>query len=107
MRYNIRNIFRKYKIKAKKLYTIIALTILEMVMILWYGNWIPTPIILIPLIQFVAIFENKDIWSRLSEDEKKEITLSEDELDNFVIGIENKIKQGISIEDILIEIKET
>ena len=106
MRYNIRNIFRKYKIKAKKLYTIIALTILEMVMILWYNNWVLAPVILIPLIQFVAIFENKDIWSRLSEDEKKEITISENELDSFVIGIENKIKQGISVEDILIEIKE-
>ena len=102
----MRGIFRKYKIKAKKLYTIILLTILEMFMILWISNWVPNPYMLVPFVQFIAIFENRDVWSKLSEDEKKEITLSEDELDKFVIGIEKQIKKGISVEDILIEIKE-
>ena len=101
----MRGIFRKYKIKAKKLYTVIFLTILEMFMILWISNWVATPLILVPFIQFIAIFENRDVWKKLTDDEKKEITLSEDELNKFVIGIEKQIKKGISVEDILIEMK--
>ena len=101
----MRSLFKKYKVKAKKLYTIILLTIIEMVMIVWYNNWVPTPMMLIPLVQFIAIFENRDICKKLTEEEKKEITLSEEELDSFVYNIESKIKKGMSSEDILIEMK--
>ena len=101
----MRGLFRKYKIKAKKLYTVIFLTILEMFMILWISNWVATPLILVPFVQFIAIFENRDVWKKLTEKEKKEITLSEEELNNFVYNIESKIKKGMSSEDILVEMK--
>ena len=102
---SIRKFFRKYKIKAKKIYTVVILTILEIVMILWYTNWVFTPMIFIPLIQFVAIFENRDVWKKLSEKEKKEIILSEDELDNFVKGIVESLSDGMTIDEILEKIK--
>ena len=101
----MRKFLRKYKIKAKKLYTIIALSILEVILILWCNNWVPTPALLAPAIQFVLIFEYRDVWDKLSDKEKKELTLSEDELDKFVIGIEKEIKDGKSANDILIELK--
>ena len=97
---------KKYKVKAKKLYTIIALTIIEMIAIVWWNSWIITPAILAPLIQFVAIFEHRDVWAKLSEEEKKEITLSEEDLDNFVKGVVRTIIDGKNIEDILKKIKE-
>lgn len=100
----IREIFRKYKIKAKKLYTIAAITILEVVMILWLSNWTPTPAIIPPFIQFVLIFENRDGWSKLSEKEKEELTLSEEDLDNFIRAITEKIKK-LPVEEIIKEIK--
>lgn len=95
---------RKYKIKAKKIYTVILLTILEIIGIIWLNNWVITPVILVPLIQFVAIFEHRDVWKKLSEEEKAEITLTELELDNFVRVIVEKLEY-MSLEEILIEIK--
>lgn len=98
-------LIKKYKIKAKRIYTIILLTIMEMFLILWIGDWIPTPVILVPLIQFIAIFENRDTWAKLTEKEKEEFTLSEDELDSFVIGIVSELALGKKLSDILENIK--
>ena len=97
---------KNYKVKAKKLYTVIILTIIEMIGIVWLSNWIITPAVLIPLVQFVAIFENRDVWKKLSKKEKEEITLTEEELDSFVKGIYNTIIEGKSLEDLLDRMKE-
>ena len=97
---------KKYKVKAKKLYTVILLTIIEMIGIVWLSNWIITPAILIPLVQFIAIFEHRDVWKKLSKKEKAEITLTEEELDLFVKGIYNTILEGKSLEDLLDRMKE-
>ena len=102
----LREIFRKYKIKAKKIYTVIILTIIEIVMILWFNSWVPTPMIMIPLVQFVAIFEHRDVWKKLTEKEKSEITLSEEELDNFIKGIIENVLEGKSVEEIIKNVKE-
>ena len=97
---------RKYKVRAKKLWTVIVLTIIEIIGIIWLSGWIITPAILMPLAQFVAIFEHKDVWEKLSKKEKAEITLSEEDLDNFVKGIIESIIDGLSIEDLLLKIKD-
>jgi len=102
---SIKTLIKKYKIKAKKLYTIIALTIIEMFLIFWGCNWIIKPAIMVPLVQFVAIFENRNVWTKLTEEEKKEITLSEEELDSFVIGIVDELASGAKIANILERIK--
>ena len=99
------DLFKKYKIKAKKLYTIIALSVLEIVVMLYFNSWVFTPAIFAVLLQFFMILENKDIWKRLTDDEKKELTLSEDEIDNFVKGIADELANGITVEEILITIK--
>lgn len=95
---------RKYKIKAKKFYTVILLTIVEMFIILWACNWVLTVAIMAPLVQFVAIFENRKGWSKLSEEEKKELTLTEEELTNFIKVVAEKLDY-MTTEEIIQELK--
>ncbi len=97
----LRNLFRKWKIKAKTFWTILAITIIEVGLILWCNNWMPSPAIIPPFIQFILIFENRDVWAKLSEKEKEELTLSEDDVSNFVKGVEQKLKTGITVEEII------
>ena len=101
----MRKIFKKYKIKAKKLYTVIALTLLELFIIFVCNDYQPHLAMIAPLVQFCLIFEKRDIWTRLSEKEKKEILLDEEDVDNFVIGVEKLIKKGKTSGEILEEIK--
>ncbi len=101
----IRKFFRKYKIKAKKLLTVIILTALEMVALLWYNNWQFSPVLIIPLIQFALIFEKKNMWSKLSDEEKEKVLLSEDDVSGLIRGVSILIKKGKSTEDIIEKIK--
>lgn len=101
----IRKFIRKYKIKAKKLLTVIFISIIEIVLFLWSNNWMPSPIVLVPLIQLALIFEKKNVWARLTEKEKKEILLSESDVDNFVRGVEKLLESGKTSREILKEIK--
>ena len=96
---------RKYKIKAKKLYTVIFISIIEIIMILWWNSWAFTPAIFAPLIQLAMIFENRDVWKKLSKKEKEEITLTEEEFDDFVKGVVISIVDGLSTSEILKKIK--
>ncbi len=98
--------FNKYKVKANKFYTILIITIVEILLILWLSNWQFSPAIIPPFIQFLLIFENRDVWSRLSNEEKEDLTLTESDITNFVIGIEKKLSKGKSVEQILEKILE-
>ena len=98
-------IFSKWKIRAKNLKTIIALTILEIILILWYNDWKFHPVIIATLVQFSLIFERRDVWSRLTKKEKKEVLLDEDDVENFVKGVEVLIKKGKTSGEILEKIK--
>jgi len=100
----LREFFRRYKIKAKTFWTILIITIAEIGLILWCNNWMPTPAMIPPFIQFILIFENRDVWAKLSEKEKEELTLSEDDVSNFVRGVEQKLKTGITVEEIIAKI---
>lgn len=102
---SIRKFFQKRKINAKKLLTIILLTITEMIIILWINDWVISPFLLAPFIQFVMIFEKKDVWDKLTEKEKKEVMLDEDDVTGFVKGIERLIAEGKTSAEILEEIK--
>jgi len=97
--------FRERKIKAKKFYSVILLTIVEILLLWWGLEWQLKPVMLVPFIQFIAVFENRDIWKRMTEEEKKRCMLSEDDVKKFIRGIEKFIKDGKSSEDIIEEIK--
>lgn len=101
------NIFKKYKVKAKKFYTILFITILEIIMILWLNDWRLSPVMIPPFIQFILMFENRDLWSKMTEEEKEELTLSEEELSNFVKNIIKNKEKGLTAEEILSKILET
>lgn len=96
---------RKYKIKAKKLLTVILLSIIEIVWLLWANNWVPSPVILAPLIQFAFIIEKKKVWSKLSEKEKEKILISEDTLLGLVKGVIVLNENGIEADSIVEKIK--
>ena len=64
---SIRKFFQKRKISAKKLLTIIILTIIEIIIILWINNWELSPYMIAPFIQFVLILEKKDVWDKLTK----------------------------------------
>jgi len=96
----ISNFIRKYKIKAQKFLTIILLTIIEIILILWLNDWVFTKVMFAPFIQFVMMFEQKDVWSKLTEKEKEEILLSETDVSKFVEAIKNWLKSGKSVQDI-------
>lgn len=98
-------LFKKYKVKAKKLYTIIMLSILEIILILWSNEWAFHIAIVPVFIQLAFIFENKDIWSRLTEKEKKEIMLAEEDIKKLIEGITKLLDEGKNSSEILDEIK--
>lgn len=102
----IRSLFRKFKIRAKTLIFIGILTILEVVFLFWHNNWNFTIAAIIPLIQFILIFERREKWDKLSEEEKEKVLISEQTLDGFVKGIEKMINEGETSESILKKIKE-
>jgi hypothetical protein len=101
----VKKLFKKYKIKAKKFYTVVILSIIEIFLILWASNWQFTLAIIPVGIQLAFIFEQRDIWARLSEEEKKEVLLSEIEVEALIKGIEKLVKDGRSSSEILEEIK--
>lgn len=102
---SIRKFFQKRKVSAKKLLTIILLTIAEIVIILWFNDWNVSPYLIAPFIQFVMILEKKDVWDKLTEKEKKEVMLDEDDVTGLIKGIERLIEEGKTSEEILDEIK--
>ena len=99
-----REIFKKYKIRAKKFYTIIALSLLEIVLLIWYFNWEFNAYVVIPLIQFVLMFEKRDIWAKLTEKEKEELLLSEVDIYNFIEGVKKLTKKNKTTKEIVDEI---
>lgn len=103
---SIRKFFQKRKVSAKKLLTIILLTITEMVIILWINDWAVSPYLLAPFIQFLAILEKKSVWDKLTEKEKKEVMLDEDDVTGLVKGIERLIEEGKTSDEIIKEIKD-
>lgn len=102
---SIRKFFQKRKVSTKKLLTVILLTVAEIVIILWLNDWIASPYLIAPFVQFVMILEKKDVWDKLTEKEKKEVMLDEDDVTGLVKGIERLIEEGKSSEDILKELK--
>ena len=97
----IRKFFRKRKVNAKKLISIILLSILEVITLLWWNDWEFTPAVFIPAIQFYLIFEKRDVWSKLSEKEKEEILLNKDDVENLIKGIGKLIGEGKNSTEIL------
>jgi len=104
---NLRNIFKKFKIKSKSFIVVTILTIIEIVLILWCNDWIFTPAIVPIFIQYIMIFEKRDVWDRLSEKEKKEIMIDEDDITKLIKGIEKLLDEGQTAEDIIKEIKDS
>lgn len=101
----IRELFKKIKINVKKLISVIIISILEVVMLLWWNDWVFTPAVFIPAIQLILIIEKSDVWSKLSEKEKEEILLSNEEVENLIKGVEFLIKKGKTSNEIFNEIK--
>jgi len=101
----IRKFLKKFKIKSKKLLTVFILSIVEIVLILWWNSWIFTPAVFATIVQLGFILEKKDIWERLTEDEKKDILLTGDELDSFIRGVAKLINEGKTADDVIAEIK--
>ena len=81
------------------------LTILEAVGLLWYNDWKFTWYVFLPLIQFILIFEKKEAWNKLSDEEKEKILLSEDDISGLVRGVEKLVKEGETADSILEKIK--
>lgn len=102
----IRSIFRKIKIRARTLLFISILTFLEVIALLGNNDWKFTWVAFIPLIQFVLIFERKDIWNKLSQVEKEKVLISEDTLTGLVLGVEKLLQEGDSVKKIIKKIKE-
>lgn len=105
----IREYFKKLKVSANKLIFVIILSIIELVCLLYYFHWIITPenilAILAPLIQIGLIFERKDKWATMSEDERKDVLLSEDDITSLLKAVQILICLGKNPEEILEKIK--
>lgn len=84
----IYGIFNKYKVKSKSFTVILILTIIEIIMVLWLNNWQFTPLIFPPFIQFVLIFENRDVWKKLSPKERENLSTG----DLLLLEILDRIK---------------
>ena len=103
---SIHSFFRKLKIRLKTFIFITILTILEVVCLLWFNDWKFTFSAILPLFQLILIFEKKDIWNKLSDEEKEKILLSEDELLAFIEVVEKLSRKGDNADTILKKIKE-
>ena len=102
---NIRKFIRKFKIGAKKLLTVIVISIIEIIWLLWANDWVATPILFAPLVQLALIIEKKKIWSSLSDKEKEKILISEDTLSGLVKGVIVLSKNGDDADSIVEKIK--
>lgn len=102
----LRKLFKKWKVKLSSFLLVSLLTILEVILILWCNNWAFSPAIVPIFVQYIMIFEHRDIWKRMTKKEKEEVMLSEDDVGNLIIGIEKLLKEGKTGKEILDEIKE-
>lgn len=102
---SIRSYLRKFKIRAKSLYFVILLTFLEVVLFLWWNNWVFTPAIIPAFIQLGFIIEKKEKWKTLSEEEKNKILISEETVVGFVKGIIELVGEGNDSDTIINKIK--
>lgn len=102
----IRSFFRKLKIRVKTFLFITILTILEVILLFWKNDWKPTFIMLLPLVQYVLIFEKKAKWDKLSDEEKEEVLISEDNIIGLVRGVEKLVGEGETADSIMKKIKE-
>jgi len=102
---SIRSYLRKFKIRAKSLYFIIVLTILEVVLFLWGNNWVFTPAIIPALLQLGLIIEKREKWKELTEEEKEKVLISEDTMIGFVKGIVELTEEGYDADTIINKIK--
>lgn len=100
-----KKIFKKYKINAKKFGTVVFVSILEIVLILWLNNWMLTPALIPLIVQIALIFERKDIWGKMTRKEKEELFLSEEELKNFIQAVLKRKEEGKTVNEIILEIK--
>ena len=100
----IKKFVRKYKISTKKLFYILILSIIEVFIILIGNGWVLNAAVLAPLVQFIAVLKSRDGFDKLSKVEKNEHSLSEDDLDNFIYAIAEKLVY-MTVEEILKEIK--
>ena len=102
----IKIFIRKYKISTKKLFYILGISIVEVFIILIGNGWVLNAAILAPLIQFIAVLKSREGFNKLSEEEKNKHSLSENELDNFIHAIAEKLEY-MTVEEILKEIKKS
>jgi len=102
---SIRSYFRKFKIRAKTFYFIICLTVLEVILLLWSNDWAYTPAIIPVFIQFALIFERREKWKQLTDEEKEKIMISENDITGLVKGIESLFKEGYDSDTIIAKIK--
>lgn len=100
------SIFKNLKIKAKTFWFIAAITALEIIILLWCNNWQFTPAIIPTFIQFLLVIDHKDVWKKLSDEEKEKVLLSEDDVEGFVRGVKKLCEEGKSTQEILDHIKE-
>lgn len=106
---NLRNLFKKWKIKLKSFILVTILTVVEIGLVLLIAyltkNWETAFAIIPTLVQYIMIFEKRDVWERLTDKEKEEIMLSEDDVSGLILGIEKLIGEGKTGKEVLDEIK--
>lgn len=79
---------------------------MEVILLLWTNDWNFTAVALIPLIQLLLIFEKREQWAKLSEEEKEKVLLSEDDVICLIKGVEKLVGEGETADTILEKIKE-
>jgi hypothetical protein len=102
---SIRSFFRKIKIRLKRFILITVLTFIEVFLLLWHHDWEFTLATAIPLIQLILIFDKKDVWEKMSEEERERVLLSEDDFIGLVRGIIDLANQGEDADSIVEKIK--
>ena len=76
------------------------------IVLLWSNNWAYTPAIIPTFIQFALIFERREKWKKLSDEEKEKIMISEDDIVGLIKGIKMLIEEGYDSDSIVEKIKE-